>query len=172
LADQARVIRIPVHMIETMSKYSKIKRELAQQLGREPLAEEIAKEMDIDLEKVKQIERISQDTLSIESPVGDDEDSILADFIKDEKTATPAEEAARSLLRDILKDIMKDLTEREKKIISMRFGLEDGVTHTLEEVGQALGVTRERIRQIEAKTLEKIKNHPRAKEFEGFEKLV
>jgi RNA polymerase primary sigma factor len=172
LADQSRVIRIPVHMIETMTKYSKVKRELAQQLGREPLAEEIAKEMNIDLEKIRQIERISQETLSIESPVGDDEDSILADFIKDEKTATPAEQAARALLKDILQDIMKDLTEREKAIISMRFGLEDGATHTLEEVGQALGVTRERIRQIEAKTLEKIKNHPRAKEFEGFEKLV
>jgi len=172
LADQSRVIRIPVHMIETMTKYSKVKRELAQQLGREPLAEEIAKEMNIDLEKIRQIERISQETLSIESPVGDDEDSILADFIKDEKTATPAEQAARALLKDILQDIMKDLTEREKAIISMRFGLEDGATHTLEEVGQALGVTRERIRQIEAKTLDKIKNHPRAKEFEGFEKLV
>lgn len=172
LADQSRVIRIPVHMIETMTRYSKVKRELLQQLGREPLAEEIAKEMNIDVDKIRQIERISQETLSIESPVGDEEDSILADFIKDDKTATPAEQAARALLKDILNDIMKELTERERQIISMRFGLEDGVTHTLEEVGQTLGVTRERIRQIEYKTLEKIKNHPRAKEFEGFEKLV
>ncbi len=172
LADQSRVIRIPVHMIETMTKYSKVRRELFQQLGREPLAEEIAKEMNVDVDKIRQIERISQETLSIESPVGDDEDSILADFIKDDKTSTPAEQAARALLKDILNDIMKELTERERQIISMRFGLEDGVTHTLEEVGQVLGVTRERIRQIEYKTLEKIKNHPRAKEFEGFEKLV
>lgn len=172
LADQSRTIRIPVHMVETMSRYSQTKRDLAQQLGREPLAEEIASEMGIDVSRVRQIEKISQEVLSIESPIGDEEDSILADFIKDEKTATPAQQTARALLRDILKDVMKDLSPREKKIIEMRFGLEDGVTHTLEEVGQELGVTRERIRQIEAKTLEKIKNHPRAREFEGFEELI
>jgi len=172
LADQSRTIRIPVHMVETMSRYSQVKRNLLQQLGREPLDEEIANEMGIDVEKVRQIKKISQSVLSIETPIGDEEDSILADFIKDEKNATPAEQAARALLRDILEDIMKDLTEREKEIISMRFGLKDGVMHTLEEVGQHLGVTRERIRQIEVKTLEKIKNHPRAKEFEGFEELT
>jgi len=172
LADQSRTIRIPVHMVETMSRYSQTKRNLLQQLGREPLDEEIANEMGVDVEKVRQIKKISQGVLSIETPIGDEEDSILADFIKDEKNATPAEQAARALLRDILEDIMKDLTEREKEIISMRFGLKDGVMHTLEEVGQHLGVTRERIRQIEVKTLEKIKNHPRAKEFEGFEELT
>ncbi|MGB9608957.1 MAG: sigma-70 family RNA polymerase sigma factor [Minisyncoccia bacterium] len=172
LADQSRTIRIPVHMVETMSKYSQVKRELTQQLGREPLAEEIANEMGIDASRVRQIERISQDVLSIETPIGDDEESVLADFIKDEKSAAPAQKTAISILRDILNDILVELTERERKIISMRFGLEDGVTHTLEEVGQALNVTRERIRQIEAKTLEKIKNHPRAKEFEGFEELI
>ena len=172
LADQSRTIRIPVHMVETMSRYSQVKRNLLQQLGREPLDEEIANEMGVDVEKVRQIKKISQGVLSIETPIGDEEDSILADFIKDEKNATPAEQAARALLRDILEDIMKDLTEREKEIISMRFGLKDGVMHTLEEVGQHLGVTRERIRQIEVKTLEKIKNHPRAKEFEGFEELT
>lgn len=172
LADQSRTIRIPVHMVETMSRYSQVKRDLAQQLGREPLAEEIASEMGIDISRVRQIERISQDVLSIESPIGDEEDSILADFIKDEKSVTPAQQTARALLRDILKEVMKDLSPREKKIIEMRFGLEDGVTHTLEEVGKKLGVTRERIRQIESKTLEKIKNHPRAYEFEGFEELI
>ena len=172
LADQSRTIHIPVHMIETMSRYSQTKRNLLQQLGREPLDEEIANEMGIDVNKVRQIKKISQSVLSIETPIGDEEDSILADFIKDEKNATPAEHAARALLRDILEDIMKDLTEREKEIISLRFGLKDGVMHTLEEVGQRLGVTRERIRQIEVKTLEKIKNHPRAKEFEGFEELT
>ena len=172
LADQSRTIRIPVHMVETISKYIQTKRDLTQQLGREPLAEEIANEMNLDISKIRQIERISQETLSIETPIGDDEESILADFIKDERSATPAQQTARSLIRDILKEIMVDLTPREKQIISMRFGLEDGVTHTLEEVGQKLGVTRERIRQIEAKTLEKIKNHPKSKKFEGFESLV
>jgi RNA polymerase primary sigma factor len=172
LADQSRTIRIPVHMVETMSRYSQTRRNLLQHLGREPLDEEVANEMGIDVEKVRQIKKISQGILSIETPIGDEEDSILADFIKDEKNATPAEQTARALLRDILEDIMKDLTEREKEIISMRFGLKDGVMHTLEEVGQYLGVTRERIRQIEVKTLEKIKKHPRAKEFEGFEELT
>ncbi|MCX7589855.1 MAG: sigma-70 family RNA polymerase sigma factor [Patescibacteria group bacterium] len=172
LADQSRTIRIPVHMVETMSRYSQVKRDLTQQLGREPLAEEIANEMGIDVSRIRQIERISQDVLSIETPIGDEEDSILADFIKDEKTSTPAQQAARSILRDILNDILVELTPREKEIISLRFGLKDGITHTLEEVGQELGVTRERIRQIESKTLEKIKNHPRAKEFEGFEELI
>jgi RNA polymerase primary sigma factor len=172
LADQSRTIRIPVHMIETLSKYSQVKRDLAQQLGREPLDEEIANEMNIDVSKVRHLKRISQEVISLETPIGDDEDSTLAELIRDDKTASPEKQATRAFLKDILNEIMQDLTEREREIVSMRFGLKDGVTHTLEEVGQKLGVTRERIRQIEAKTLEKIKNHPKAKKLKGFEELI
>ncbi|TSC67157.1 MAG: RNA polymerase primary sigma factor [Parcubacteria group bacterium Gr01-1014_66] len=161
LADQARTIRIPVHMGETISKYQQAKRRLLQDLGREPLAEEIAAEMHLDLEKIHLIEKIAQDTVSLESPVGEDGDdeSALGDFIEDEKTLSPAQVAARRLLRDQLMSIIKELTEREQKILSMRFGLEDGITHTLEEVGREFGVTRERIRQIEAKAIERIRDH-------------
>ncbi|MBS3902841.1 MAG: sigma-70 family RNA polymerase sigma factor [Anaplasmataceae bacterium] len=171
LADFSRTIRIPVHMVETMSKYTQARRQLLQELGRDPLPEEIAVEMEIDVEKVHQIQKISQEVLSIEAPVGDEEDSTLSDFIPDERTITPSQSAARSLLQDLIKDIMIDLSEREQKILSMRFGLEDGVTHTLEEVGKVFGVTRERIRQIEAKALEKIRDHRHAKALEGFEDL-
>jgi len=172
LADQSRTIRIPVHMVETISKYAQTRRQLIQELGRDPLPEEIAAEMGIELEKVLHIQKISQEVLSIEQPVGDEEDSTLSDFIPDEKSATPAQLAARALLRDLLNDIMVDLTEREQKILKMRFGLEDGVSHTLEEVGKVSGVTRERIRQIEAKALEKIREHQKAKALEGFENLT
>jgi RNA polymerase primary sigma factor len=172
LADQSRTIRIPVHMVETLTKYSQVRRDLAQQLGREPLDEEIANEMNIDVSKVRHLKRISQEVISLETPIGDDEDSTLAELIRDDKTASPEKQATRAFLRDILNEIMQDLTEREREVISMRFGLKDGVTHTLEEVGQKLGVTRERIRQIEAKTLEKIKNHPKAKKLKGFEELI
>ncbi len=172
LADFSRTIRIPVHMVETMSKYTQARRALLQELGRDPLPEEIAVEMGIDVEKVHQIQKISQEVLSIEAPVGDEEDSTLSDFIADEKNVTPAQSTARSLLQDLIKDIMNDLSEREQKILSMRFGLEDGVTHTLEEVGKVFGVTRERIRQIEAKALEKIRDHRHAKALEGFENLT
>ena len=155
LADQARTIRIPVHMVETISKYTQVRRRLLQDLGREPLPEEIAAEMGIEVDKVYHIQKISQETVSLETPVGEDEeDSVLAEFIEDEKSAPPSLEAARTLLKERLKEILVDLTPREQKILAMRFGLEDGVTHTLEEVGKEFGVTRERIRQIEAKALE------------------
>lgn len=169
LADQARTIRIPVHMVETISKYQQVKRRLLQDLGREPLPEELAAEMKLDLEKIHYIEKISQETVSLESPIGDDdEDSVLGEFIMDEKTISPLQVAARHLLRNQLREIIDELTPREQKILAMRFGLEDGITHTLEEVGKEFGVTRERIRQLEAKALEKIRQHQNAKKLESY----
>lgn len=166
LADQSRTIRIPVHMVETINKFQQIQRTLIQELGREPMAEEIASEMGEDLVKVRYIMKISQDTISLETTIGDDdEDSTLEDFIEDVKNITPDRVAALQLLRDYVKDIVRQLSPREQKILEMRFGLIDGVAHTLEEVGQEFEVTRERIRQIEAKALEKIRK------FEGLEKL-
>ena len=169
LADQARTIRIPVHMVETLSKYNQTKRRILKDLGREPLPEEIAAEMGIETEKVHYLQRISQQTVSLETPVGEDEeDSILAEFIEDEKVISPSVEAARILLKERLKEILIDLTPREQKILAMRFGLEDGITHTLEEVGNEFGVTRERIRQIEAKALEKIREHSGLGKLKGY----
>jgi RNA polymerase primary sigma factor len=169
LADQARTIRIPVHMVETITKYNQAKRRLLQDLGREPLPEEIAAEMGVEVEKVHHIMKISQETVSLETPVGEsDEDSILAEFIKDEKSILPSMEAARTLLKERLREILADLTPREQKIVALRFGLEDGVMHTLEEVGNEFGVTRERIRQIEAKALEKIRQHQSIKKLKGY----
>jgi len=169
LADQSRTIRIPVHMVEMISKYTQAKRRLFQELGREPLAEEIAIEMNVPLEKVHHIQKISQDVISLESPLGDkDEDSTLSEFIPDERNLTPAQLTTQSLLRDRIREILVDLTPREQKILKMRFGLDDGITHTLEEVGKVFGVTRERIRQIEAKALTRIKNHERAGILEGY----
>ena len=169
LADQARTIRIPVHMVETISKYTQVRRRLLQDLGREPLAEEIAAEMGIDVAKVYHIQKISQETVSLETPVGEDEeDSILAEFIEDEKVIAPSLEAARTLLKGRLQEILVDLTPREQKILAMRFGLADGITHTLEEVGNEFGVTRERIRQIEAKSLERIREHRALKKLKGY----
>jgi RNA polymerase primary sigma factor len=172
LADQSRTVRIPVHMVEVISKYTQVRRSLMQDLGREPLAEEIASEMGVDVEKIRHIQKISQDVLSIETPVGDEEDSVLADFIPDDRNPAPNQLAARAYLRDLIRDILGTLTEREQKIINMRFGLEDGVYHTLEEVGKVFGVTRERIRQIEAKALEKIREHDKAAGLEGFENVI
>ena len=163
LADQARTIRIPVHMIETISKYTQIKRRLAQELGREPLAEEVGNEMGVPAEKILHIQKISQEAISLESPAGDRDDELtLGEFIKDEKTSTPQQSTAHILLKNKIVTILEDLTPREREILKLRFGLEDGVTHTLEEVGQRFGVTRERIRQIEAKALEKIRIHEQA----------
>jgi len=160
LADQSRTIRIPVHMVETINRFQQAERRLIQDLGREPLPEEIASEMGEDLDKVRHIIKISQETVSLETSVGeDDEDSTLGDFIEDEKTITPDRVAALQLLKDHVQEIISTLTPREQKILEMRFGLTDGVAHTLEEVGQEFGVTRERIRQIEAKALEKIQEN-------------
>ena len=160
LADQSRTIRIPVHMVETINKFKQIERQLIQDLGREPMPEEISAEMGLPIDKVLHIIKISQETISIETSVGeDDEDSTLEDFIEDVKTVTPDRVAALQLLRDYVKEIIGDLTPREQKILEMRFGLTDGIAHTLEEVGQEFDVTRERIRQIEAKALEKIEKH-------------
>ena len=160
LADQSRTIRIPVHMVETINKCRQVQRNLAQLLGREPLPEEIAAEMGEDIEKVRYVLKISQDTISLETSVGDDdEDSTLEDFIEDVKTATPDRVAALQLLKDYVREVISVLSPREQKILEMRFGLLDGVAHTLEEVGQEFEVTRERIRQIEAKAIERIKKH-------------
>ena len=161
LADQSRTHRIPVHMVETLNKYAQAERSLVQDLGREPLPEEIAAEMGIEVEKVYHLKKISQETVSIDSPVGEDdgEDSSLGDFIVDEDTTKPNEVAGRQILKEYVGGILNDLDPREQKILKMRFGLEDGVTHTLEEVGEEFGVTRERIRQIESKALERIREH-------------
>jgi len=169
LADYSRTIRIPVHMVETITKYTQIKRRLMQELGREPLAEEIASEMGFDVQKIHYIQKISQEVISLESPVGDsDEDSTLSDFIKDETSLNPDQLANYALLKDQIREVMEDLTERERKILAMRFGLDDNIAHTLEEVGKVFGVTRERIRQIEAKALEKIRSYQKSKKLEGY----
>ena len=168
LADQARTIRIPVHMVETISKYTQVKRRLLQDLGREASPEEIAAEMRLDIDKIYHINKISQETISLETPIGEEDDSVLAEFIEDEKTISPSTEAGRNLLRDRLKEILTDLSPREQRILTMRFGLDDGITHTLEEVGKEFGVTRERIRQIEAKSLEKIRGHQKVNKLSGY----
>jgi len=169
LADQSRTIRIPVHMVETINKYLQITRRLVQELGREPLPEEIAAEMGMEVEKVRHIQKISQETVSLETSIGsDDDDSVLGDFIEDTETIMPSQSAARKLLKEHIADILSELTPREQKILKIRFGLDDGITHTLEEVGQEFGVTRERIRQIEAKALEKIRDHDDLKKLRHY----
>ncbi len=170
LADQSRTIRVPVHMVETIAKYKQVYRRLSQDLGREPLPDEIATEMGLDVEKVFMIEKIDQDTLSLENPVGDDDEgkSTLGDFVADDKILSPDQESSRRILSDQVKEILNDLSLKERKILEMRHGLTDGITHTLEEVGLEFGVTRERIRQIEAKAHEKIRQHEKINKLQSY----
>jgi RNA polymerase primary sigma factor len=171
LADQGRTIRIPVHMVETINKYQQVVRRLVQDLGREPMPEEVAAEMGTDVERIRHIMKISQETISLEAPVGDDDDqdSSLESFIPDDDSISPSTSAARKILKAYINEIIADLTPREQKILDMRFGLTDGVTHTLEEVGKVFSVTRERIRQIEAKALDKIRQHHKLGKLKGYE---
>ncbi|MEK7139920.1 MAG: sigma-70 family RNA polymerase sigma factor [Patescibacteria group bacterium] len=168
LADQSRTIRIPVHMVETIAKYKQVVKRLSQDLGREPMPEEIAAEMNLDVEKVRQIENINQETISLEKPIGDEEDSTLGEFIADDKILAPDQESARRILSDQVREILGDLSPKERRILEMRHGLTDGVMHTLEEVGREFGVTRERIRQIEAKAHEKIRAHEKANRLRNY----
>ncbi len=171
LADQSRTIRVPVHMVETIAKYKQVVRRLTQDLGREPLQEEIAMEMNLDVDKIYQIEKIDQSTVSLESPVGEDGDdgkSKLGDFLADDKILSPDQDSSRRIVSDQVKEILSDLPPKERKILEMRHGLLDGYTHTLEEVGKVFGVTRERIRQIEAKAHEKIRQHDKIDRLRGY----
>jgi RNA polymerase primary sigma factor len=171
LADQSRTIRIPVHMVETIAKYKQVVRRLSQDLGRDPLPEEIATEMGVDVEKIHNINNINQDTVSLEKPIGEDSDdgkSTLGEFIADETILSPSQESSHRILRDQINEILDDLSPKERKILEMRHGLIDGVMHTLEEVGQEFGVTRERIRQIEAKVHEKIRGHEKVERLRNY----
>ncbi|MCF8563348.1 RNA polymerase sigma factor RpoD [Alicyclobacillus tolerans] len=168
IADQARTIRIPVHMVETINKLIRISRQLLQELGREPTAEEIATEMDMSPEKVREIQKIAQEPVSLETPIGEEDDSHLGDFIPDDEALAPADAAAYELLKEQLEDVLDTLTEREENVLRLRFGLDDGRTRTLEEVGKVFGVTRERIRQIEAKALRKLRHPSRSKRLKDF----
>jgi RNA polymerase primary sigma factor len=168
LADQARTIRIPVHMVETINRLIKISRQLLQELGRDPTVEEIAHDMGLTTEKVREVIKISQEPISLETPIGEEEDSHLGDFIEDQEAIAPAEAASVMLLKEKMADVLKNLTDRERKVLVLRFGLEDGHQRTLEEVGQEFGVTRERIRQIEAKALRKLRHPSRGKALKDY----
>ena len=168
IADQARTIRIPVHMVETINKLIRVQRQMLQELGREPYPEEIAKEMGLPVERVREIQKISQEPVSLETPIGEEEDSHLGDFIQDDNVPVPAEAAAFALLKEQLAEVLETLTEREKKVLRLRFGLDDGRQRTLEEVGKEFNVTRERIRQIEAKALRKLRHPSRSRKLRDF----
>ncbi|WP_341278393.1 RNA polymerase sigma factor RpoD [Paenibacillus sp. FSL H8-0537] len=168
IADQARTIRIPVHMVETINKLIRVSRQLLQELGREPSPEEIAAEMELSTEKVREIMKIAQEPVSLETPIGEEDDSHLGDFIEDQEALAPADAAAYELLKEQLEDVLDTLTEREENVLRLRFGLDDGRTRTLEEVGKVFGVTRERIRQIEAKALRKLRHPSRSKRLKDF----
>ncbi|MFV9511040.1 RNA polymerase sigma factor RpoD [Tepidibacillus sp. LV47] len=168
IADQARTIRIPVHMVETINKLIRVSRQLLQELGREPTPEEIAEEMNLSVEKVREIMKIAQEPVSLETPIGEEDDSHLGDFIEDQDALAPSDAAAYELLKEQLEDVLDTLTEREENVLRLRFGLDDGRTRTLEEVGKVFGVTRERIRQIEAKALRKLRHPSRSKRLKDF----
>ncbi len=168
IADQARTIRIPVHMVETINKLIRVQRHLLQELGREPTAEEIAEEMEVSVERVREILKVAQEPVSLETPIGEEEDSHLGDFIEDEDAPAPAEAASYLLLREQIGEVLSSLTPREKRVLELRFGLDDGRARTLEEVGQVFGVTRERIRQIEAKALRKLRHPSRSKKLKDY----
>ena len=168
IADQARTIRVPVHMVETINKLARVQRQLTQELNREPSEEEIAKKLGISVDKVREVYKISQDPVSLETPIGEEDDSHLGDFIKDERTMSPEEYATVELLKEELANVLLTLTEREEKVLRLRFGLDDGQCRTLEEVGQIFGVTRERIRQIEAKALRKLRHPSRSRKLKDF----
>ena len=168
IADQARTIRIPVHMVETINKLIRVSRQLLQELGREPSPEEIVAEMELSVEKVREIMKIAQEPVSLETPIGEEDDSHLGDFIEDQEALAPADAATYELLKEQLEDVLDTLTEREENVLRLRFGLDDGRTRTLEEVGKVFGVTRERIRQIEAKALRKLRHPSRDKRLKDF----
>lgn len=168
IADQARTIRVPVHMVETINKLSRIQRQLTLELNREPSEDELAKKMGMSVEKVREIYKISQEPVSLETPIGEEDDSHLGDFIKDERNVSPEEYATNEMLKDEIAEVLLTLTEREEKVIRLRFGLEDGKSRTLEEVGQMFGVTRERIRQIEAKALRKLRHPSRSRKLKDY----
>ncbi|MFR2891368.1 RNA polymerase sigma factor RpoD [Peptoniphilus grossensis] len=168
IADQARTIRIPVHMVETINKLVRVQRQLVQDLGRDPLPEEIAAEMNLDVERVREIQKIAQEPVSLETPIGEEEDSHLGDFIPDDEILSPQDAATFTLLKEQLNSVLETLTEREKKVLTLRFGLDDGRARTLEEVGKEFDVTRERIRQIEAKALRKLRHPSRSKKLKDY----